>query len=100
MVNPFKNCPRELRLNNRDETPYIKKRIGGRGGFRFYYLLIIKDESLLNVCHPKSGSLGADNITDASKAHLYKKILECIKTKDIYILSLNPERERIIFKKV
>lgn len=29
------------RLNNSDTTPYIKKRLKGRGGFRFYFLLII-----------------------------------------------------------
>ncbi len=32
------------RLNNSSTTPYLKKRINGRGGFRFYFLLIIKDE--------------------------------------------------------
>ena len=34
------------RLNNSNIAPYIKKRIRGRGGFRFYFLLIIKDEKL------------------------------------------------------
>lgn len=33
------------RLNNSSETPYIKKRIHGKGGFRFYYLLIIKKKA-------------------------------------------------------
>ena len=32
--------------------------------------------------HPKTGSLGYENITDDSKAYLYKKVLECIKTKE------------------
>ena len=30
-----------IRLNNSSETPYIKKRINGKGGFRFYFLLIM-----------------------------------------------------------
>ena len=34
------------RLNNRSDTPYIKKRINGKGGFRFYFLLLLKDEKL------------------------------------------------------
>ena len=60
------------RLNNNNETPYIKKRLNGSGGFRFYFLLIIKDENLfLMFVHPKTGSLGYDNITDKSKSLLY-----------------------------
>jgi hypothetical protein len=88
------------RLNNSNETPYIKKRINGRGGFRFYFLLIIKDENLyLMFVHPKTGSLGYENITDDSKAYLYKKILECIKNKELLELTLNLEKTNIIFKK-
>lgn len=34
------------RLNNSDITPYIKKRLKGSGGFRVYFLLIIKEEKL------------------------------------------------------
>lgn len=63
-----------IRLNNSSETPCIKKRINGKGGFRFYFLLIIENESLyLMFVHPKTGSLGAENITDESKAYLYKR---------------------------
>ena len=88
------------RLNNSSTTPYIKKRIHGRGGFRFYFLLIIKDENLfLMFVHPKTGSLGYENITDESKAYLYKKVLECIKTKELFELTLDSERKKIIFEK-
>jgi len=42
------------RLNNSDVIPYIKKRLRGSGGFRCYYLLIIKDDALyLMFVHPK-----------------------------------------------
>jgi hypothetical protein len=86
------------RLNNSDTTPYIKKRLKGSGGFRIYFLLIIKDENLyLMFLHPKTGSLGYDNITDDSKALLYKKVLESIKTKNLFILTI--EKEKIIFTK-
>ena len=30
------------RLNNSEQTPYIKKKLHGSGGFRYYFLLIIK----------------------------------------------------------
>ncbi|MCK4661557.1 MAG: hypothetical protein KAT68_01725 [Bacteroidales bacterium] len=89
------------RLNNNDKTPYIKKRIKGSSGFRIYFLLIIKDESFYFMfVHPKTGSMGAINITDESKAHLYKKILECIKANNLYSLELDKLNEKIIFEKV
>lgn len=49
--------------------------------------------------YPKTGSLGSDNITDESKAYLYKKVLECIKSKDLYRLSLDNSKKNIKFDK-
>ncbi|MCS3797849.1 hypothetical protein [Niastella sp. OAS944] len=86
------------RLNNSDDSPYIKKRLSGSGGFRVYYLLIVKNENLyLMFVHPKSGSLGYDNITDESKAALYKKVLACIKTNDLYVVTA--VGEKLVFTK-
>ena len=89
------------RLNNSNDTPYIKKRINGRGGFRCYFLLLLKKDSLyLMFLHPKTGAKGAGNITDVSKTYLYKKVLECIKTEDLYKLSLNKSKTKINFERV
>jgi len=89
-----------VRLNNSEDTPYIKKRLSGRGGFRVYFLLIIKKENVyLMFVHPKTGSDGSENITDESKAFLYKKVLSCIKTNDLYYLVLNDNKNKLIFKK-
>lgn len=86
------------RLNNSDDTPYIKKRLNGSGGFRIYFLLvIIKDNVYLMFIHPKTGSLGYDNINDASKALLYKKVLECIKKNNLFKVSV--ENEKLVFEK-
>lgn len=86
------------RLNNSDTTPYIKKRLQGRGGFRVYFLLIVKDENVyLMYLHPKTGTLGYENITDESKALLYKKVLECIKTNNLFIVTV--ENNKLTFKK-
>lgn len=42
------------RLNNSNETPYIKKRLKGRGGFRCYFLLMLKSNDLyFRFVHPK-----------------------------------------------
>lgn len=86
------------RLNNSDTTPYIKKRLKGSGGFRVYFLLIIKDEKVyLMFLHPQTGSLGYENITDESKALLYKKILECIKTNNLFEVTV--ENNKLVFNK-
>ncbi len=86
------------RLNNSDDTPYIKKRLNGSAGFRVYFLLLIKDEKVyLMFLHPKTGSLGFENITDESKALLYKNVLVCIKTNNLF--DLNVENDKIVFKK-
>lgn len=89
------------RLNLNNQAPYIKKRLNGSGGFRVYFLLIIKDEKLyLMFVHPKTGTLGSENITDKSKADLYKKAVECIKNDDLYELTLDIETNSIIFEKI
>lgn len=89
------------RLNNSDDTPYIKKRLGGRGGFRSYFLLVMNDEKLyLMFVHPKTGSQGAENITDESKTFLYKKVLECIESNELYNLKLNDSKTEIIFNQL
>jgi hypothetical protein len=86
------------RLNNSDDAPYIKKRLNGSGGFRIYFLLLMKNENIyLMFLHPKTGSLGYENITDDSKALLYKKVLECIKTNNLYQVSV--EKNKLVFKK-
>lgn len=88
------------RLNNDDEIPYIKKRLRGSGGYRCYFLLVIKDECLyLMFIHPKTGSSGSSNITDESKTYLYKKVHKSIQNFDLYELSLNDKKEEIIFSK-
>lgn len=88
------------RLNNSDKTPYIKKRLRGSGGFRCYFLLIVEVDTLyLMFIHPKTGPKGSESITDESKTYLYKKILKCIKSKDLYRLTLNELKTKINFQK-
>lgn len=88
------------RLNNSEHIPYIKKRLNGSGGFRCYFLLIIKNDCLyLMFVHPKTGSLGYDNITDESKAILYKRVLSCIESNDLYKVELNDEGKKLVFSK-
>ena len=87
------------RLNNSNSEPYIKKRLEGGGGYRLYFLILVKNDSLyLMFVHPKTGSSGADNIDDNYKAFLYKSVLQSIKDQDLYLLQLNQEQNKIHFK--
>lgn len=89
-----------VRLNNSNDVPYIKKRLSGSGGYRLYFLLLIKDERvILMFIHPKTGSMGSSNVTDQSKAYLYKKALADIQSNDLYELKLDDNKKGIVFKK-
>lgn len=88
------------RLNGNDHTPYIKKRLSGKGGFRVYYYLVIKNDCVyLMFVHPKTGPMGSPNITDESKAFIYKKVLDCIKDDNLYKLTKDKISGKIIFTK-
>jgi hypothetical protein len=84
-------------LNNSTDTPYLKKRLRGSGGYRIYFLILIKDENAyLMFVHPKTGPYGADNINDKSKAYLYKNTLEAIKTNQLFKLEVSKSKGNII----
>ena len=89
------------RLNGCSDSPYIKKRLNGSGGFRIYFLLIVRKENVyLMFVHPKTGPDGSDNITDESKAFLYKEVYRCIQSNDLYKLTLDDSKEKIVFEKI
>ena len=89
-----------IRLNNSEESPYIKKRLKGRGGYRIYFLLMILQGNVyLMFVHPKTGSEGSENITDESKAFLYKKVMKYIKSNNLYHLTINDNQDTLFFKK-
>ncbi len=97
---PIAELESGVRLNNSDDTPYIKKRISGRGGYRCYFLLVMKNDCLyLMFVHPKTGTSGSSNITDESKTYLYKKVFKSIQSQDFYELSLDESKKKIIFSK-
>lgn len=88
------------RLNNNSDFPYIKKRLSGRGGYRCYYLLLIKNDCLyLMFVHPKTGPVGSSNIDDEYKTYLYKKVFTSINENDLYEMTLNDTKKKIIFSK-
>lgn len=85
-------------LNSDHITPYVKVRIGGRGGYRLYHLLVIKDNCVyLMYIHPKRGKLGSDNTTKEYRTELYKKVLEAIKNENFYRVNLDKQKKLISF---
>ena len=97
----IKDLSSGTRLNNSDKTPYIKKRLRGSGGYRVYFLILIKKESVyLMFIHPKTGPDGSENITDESKSALYKKVLLSIETSDLYNVTLNEGQNSVLFNRL
>jgi hypothetical protein len=88
-------------LNQSLTTPYIKKRLEGRGGYRLYHLLIIKDnKAYLLYIHPKTGPDGMENIPHKERTGLLKVVYDAITNNNFYSLSCNEEKTELIFTKV
>lgn len=90
-----------IRLNGHSEIPFIKKRLDGSGGFRIYFLLVIKNDSLyLTFLHPKTGSKGYKNIDKKFKTYLLKEVHKCIENKSILKVEKNKKGDGLIFSAV
>lgn len=64
---------------------YLKKRLEGSGGYRFYLLAIVKGEKIyLGFVHPKTGRYGGDNVTSEKKKSILKELLAAIKSQQLY----------------
>lgn len=90
-----------INLNNSEVAPYIKKRLDGSGGYRIYYLVVIKNDCLyLMYVHPKTGAGGSPNITEEAQKAFYKKLIACIKDdKDLYEVTADTKRKSLVFTK-
>ena len=75
---------------------FVKKRLNGSGGFRCYLLtVVVDDEVFLGFVHPKSGTFGGDNVTDAKKKEVLEQLLAARSNKDLYCVkpdSANPKK--------
>lgn len=87
-------------LNNNSEIPYIKKRINGSGGYRLYYLIMIKDDNLyLMYIHPKTGPFAASNLSADAITELYTEVSDAITHKNLFIVTSSEDRKTLKFKK-
>lgn len=87
------------RLNASDDCPYIKGRIGGRSGYRIYYMLIIeKDILYLMYIHPKKGAFGAENITDDFMKELLKDVATASEKNQFLSVNHSADRKKLVYK--
>jgi len=85
-------------INGSTETPLLKKRLDSSGGFRIYFLVLIKSNNLyLMFVHRKTTSLGLSSLSKEEIKMLCKKVLSSIELGNLYVLTVldNP----LIFKK-
>jgi hypothetical protein len=89
-----------IRINKHPAPPFIKKRLNGSGGFRVYFLLVVKNDCVyLTYVHAKTGSEGSENLADGVASSLLRKVLDALKTDDFYELTPDDARKKIIFSK-
>lgn len=86
-------------LSTYPDIPFVKKRLQGRGGFRIYYFLLIKDDNVyLSFLHPKTGPLGIQNLKDWKK--YLNLTIEYIKSGNLYQVELDKKGPTCKFKKL
>lgn len=87
------------RLGGHAENPYIKKRLGGSGGYRTYFYVVVKQDNLyLMFLHPKTGPDGSPNITDDAKTQLLKDLILDIKLGRLLSVTKHETRKQLIFR--
>jgi hypothetical protein len=78
----------------------VKKRLGGSGGYRMYYLLTIKDEEItVAAIYPKTGSKGGSDLSDYGKTACIGEALDQIIENSRWRIDLNSVDLTIEFKK-
>ena len=85
-------------LNGSTTAPFLKKRIPNAGGYRVYFLVIVKDEKVyISYVHPKTDPMAGDNITAEHKKYIQKETYSCILGKKLYTLKKCPEKGILLF---
>jgi hypothetical protein len=74
----------------------LKKRLDGRGGFRVYYYIIVNEKVIISTVHPKSGSLGLENLDMAQVIACMKNAISAY--NDNALLTLSADAGRLTFE--
>lgn len=85
-------------LNANSEIPFIKKRLGGSGGYRLcYYVIVLNGNVFLTGVHAKSGSMGFSNYSDAAYKKMKDDFAEAIKSSNYKKVVFDTKKKRISF---
>lgn len=86
-------------LNGSTTAPFLKKRIPNAGGYRVYFLVIVKGEKVyISYVHPKTGPMRATNVTAEHKKYIQKETYSCILSKNLYTLKKCPKKGILLFE--
>jgi len=95
----IKDCLEGTKLNGHSPNPFIKKRFGGSGGSRLYLIAVITSDSIyLSFIHPKSGSLGYENISNSKKTELLNDVISSIENNFLFEVTCCENNKKIVFK--
>ncbi|MCB9230230.1 MAG: hypothetical protein H6581_01085 [Bacteroidia bacterium] len=84
-TNSFQELLSGVRIHDIPNKPFIKKRLGGKGGFRIYYVADqIKEIIYLLFIHPKTGTLGQANISDEEKVASIHELVAAVKGEKLF----------------
>ncbi|MES2826681.1 MAG: hypothetical protein V4687_00935 [Bacteroidota bacterium] len=92
---PRKHC---AKISGTPQIPYLKKRLGGRSGYRLYCLLVEFDGKLfLAEIYPKTGSKGIATIDAKEEKRLFELLKTSIVSGDTMQVKL--KNDEIVFEK-
>lgn len=77
----------------------LKKRMGGSGGYRMYYLLTIHgDEITIAALYPKFGTKGGSDLSDSGKIESIGEAIDSIVNKTRWKIITLSDKKSIIFE--
>lgn len=79
--------------------PHIRIRLGGAGGYRVYYILILKnDEVIISGLHPKTGTKQKSTYKNEEiKASLREALSACRSRNLMCPITLDHKNKTIVF---
>ncbi|MEZ4850542.1 MAG: hypothetical protein R3B93_18400 [Bacteroidia bacterium] len=96
----FKDLLSGARIHDTPGKPFIKKRLGGSGGYRLYYIADENEENIYNlVIYPKTGPDAQANITDAEKVECIRELVNAKKKGNLFVCRIDENGKELSFEK-
>ncbi|NIJ52860.1 hypothetical protein [Dyadobacter arcticus] len=94
VIDNFFNCSDDqirhgTTISSSSYRSVVKKRIGGRGGFRAYFYVYVMDNKIyLSYIYPKTGSEGKISLSKAFRKLIIDETDEAIDRNDLFEISV------------